>query len=1575
MNVGKHIILLFVFMFMFALLSGNFSEYVSPNGHTYNPRYSLCEHFTQVPVTNQNIVISNSLTKPSINASVIYNAGSISFTIEDLCSSDEFTIRLAGEEVTDFKKDGETITFDQTLKPGTYNLEIGYTIIEPEEGFPVEDGFAFSIELTHADYYYENEHAKIFVRRDEARMPALDVVRPVMFVEGFQIPGLMDGGNAYTDSLINKWSVGLSENTELYRLSLNKPNQDMRDNAMIVLGALRFIHNHQSAPLVEGTSIYGYSMGGVLARYALAYAEHWNIAHYCTQYISIDAPHRGANINQNTQTLLKNIYKDLDKRRVRKFTKKYRGKVNKVNEALKSQTAKQLLRKNIYASNFDHLIGSNEFRDFYSEIDFEILQDYNPNGTLINSNPMPGQSFSQLAGMPYKQNNIKCTAYSNGSLCRSGAPQSIGYLAEYSFYVPILLLCKERKAEWKDYDYQPGSGIGGLDIHYSKFLYSFDFSLNYSPVIVPTRSSLFLVQESIGGEPDSLDSQFALDNYNDIINNGAASVDDHLLNHSYFDKLFYPYPSEDSQWNWTHGELDESWVAANIDRVNAWCSLEENRTICTISGQINIIDPDEDDPDENDPDENDPDENDPDENDPSEGVFAGITAKMYINGRENRDIEIEDDGFFVIPYLYTHDANVCLVFKKDGYMDSYRDIALEYTPSAQQDYVVENVNMHPFMLNNIIVSATGEGSFTEIGTAVEYVRDYALSQCEDGETFDQAIKIIVRPGVYEESVNLSMLPEAGITNFTLEGIGEVIVNGRNNSTLGIDLDLRTSCVPEINEGHYRLIGLKFENFNTGVAYFNKCFDTYGYDPFNVDIKLSIYGCSFSNCGSNGSSDNIYFAGAAHVEAPALITNCNFTENFRYTYPDEAHYDNVNVGALYLYTNSDEVTEISGNEFTANKGGTSGAIIAQGEGKIIIKNNSFFDNYRSHFNFSSDRYRAHALSVFNSSNAVIRNNLFVDNYYENSAHEAVITIIANQLYAGHPILFEDNTIVNSPLSNGPGGIKALEFSIDLEQDIQIQNNVFSCPNDMESSVRCISVVSPSIFRHNMLHNTALTGLDVNLYNPHDPDDIYNPHVDYFNYECDPELNEYFQPMWDASTISPCIDAGYGFDEDGTPADIGAYTIGSHRYWEYTFEDQADVERWHWVSYPILNTVTDNALYANEFFKDLMHVHENSNYENVPSYLDEIIWLLAGEGEQSIYWVDNATGWYDHHFSHIVTSPQGYKIKLLLSSALDSTQHVLLKHSGYKTPNHTEFPIYGNMENWIGYFRDDSRMPEDAFASIWDDITMIKAKDWSLFRSGVPGSYLWTLTGRIMPLNPGDMVIVKTTQDHMFKWGENIPVPPRTKSSPQGFVYDEKKDYIPIYITLTDEMVMQYEEVGLYIDGVCKGAVVIEENLEQISAYIANADDLTNGEVELTFVPRASKSAPFLPEVKRISHEQLMPKHTAAGANYPYFEINLADNKEGEDIPALPSLGQNYPNPFNPNTTISYSVPTAGKVKLEVYNLKGQLVKTLANKEIEAGIYSVSWNGKDSNDKPVASGVYFYRLSTPGYKQSKKMLLMK
>ncbi|MDD2313180.1 MAG: FlgD immunoglobulin-like domain containing protein [Petrimonas sp.] len=100
----------------------------------------------------------------------------------------------------------------------------------------------------------------------------------------------------------------------------------------------------------------------------------------------------------------------------------------------------------------------------------------------------------------------------------------------------------------------------------------------------------------------------------------------------------------------------------------------------------------------------------------------------------------------------------------------------------------------------------------------------------------------------------------------------------------------------------------------------------------------------------------------------------------------------------------------------------------------------------------------------------------------------------------------------------------------------------------------------------------------------------------------------------------------------------------------------------------------------------------------------------------------------------------------------------------------------------------------------------------------------------------------------------------------------------------------------------------------------------------------------------------------------------------DDPELPAidqlvLKQNYPNPFNPTTIIAYSLPEDSKVRLDIYNIKGQLVKSLVNAEMPAGLHSVVWNGRDMNNKAVASGVYFYRVSSPKATQTKRMLLMK
>jgi len=88
-----------------------------------------------------------------------------------------------------------------------------------------------------------------------------------------------------------------------------------------------------------------------------------------------------------------------------------------------------------------------------------------------------------------------------------------------------------------------------------------------------------------------------------------------------------------------------------------------------------------------------------------------------------------------------------------------------------------------------------------------------------------------------------------------------------------------------------------------------------------------------------------------------------------------------------------------------------------------------------------------------------------------------------------------------------------------------------------------------------------------------------------------------------------------------------------------------------------------------------------------------------------------------------------------------------------------------------------------------------------------------------------------------------------------------------------------------------------------------------------------------------------------------------------------LSQNYPNPFNPLTRIQYQLPEAGEVKLVIYNIRGQMVRTLVQERQMAGYYFVTWDGCDDAGQVLASGIYFYHLQTPRFQQTKRMVLLK
>ena len=99
------------------------------------------------------------------------------------------------------------------------------------------------------------------------------------------------------------------------------------------------------------------------------------------------------------------------------------------------------------------------------------------------------------------------------------------------------------------------------------------------------------------------------------------------------------------------------------------------------------------------------------------------------------------------------------------------------------------------------------------------------------------------------------------------------------------------------------------------------------------------------------------------------------------------------------------------------------------------------------------------------------------------------------------------------------------------------------------------------------------------------------------------------------------------------------------------------------------------------------------------------------------------------------------------------------------------------------------------------------------------------------------------------------------------------------------------------------------------------------------------------------------------------VTAVDDENGK-LPSEYNLAQNFPNPFNPVTTIAYQLPKTDRVSIIVYDLLGSEVTTLVNSVQSAGIHNVSWNASN-----VASGIYFYRLRSGSFTQTRKLVVIK
>ncbi|MCB5259631.1 MAG: T9SS type A sorting domain-containing protein [Candidatus Cloacimonadaceae bacterium] len=240
----------------------------------------------------------------------------------------------------------------------------------------------------------------------------------------------------------------------------------------------------------------------------------------------------------------------------------------------------------------------------------------------------------------------------------------------------------------------------------------------------------------------------------------------------------------------------------------------------------------------------------------------------------------------------------------------------------------------------------------------------------------------------------------------------------------------------------------------------------------------------------------------------------------------------------------------------------------------------------------------------------------------------------------------------------------------------------------------------------------------------------------------------------------------------------------------------------------------------------------------------------------------------------------------------------------------------------------------------------------------------------------MVVVKYigTSPVESKLGGDNPDPPSTdphyREMAFQFSYEEQLEYIPIFVSID---LNQFEdgnkptEIAVFVDEECKGAAVIKDGEVQLNAYITNITDPSE-------------------ELKEMEFRMYFPGKTASTNVLNYSVLNpqagtFASRKVklgATEIPPLPlstRLYQNYPNPFNPETLIQYDLKDDGQVVIDIYNLKGQKVRSVVNNVKNAGSYTEIWDGTNNNSKQASSGVYFYRMHAHNQTMTNKMLLLK
>ena len=433
----------------------------------------------------------------------------------------------------------------------------------------------------------------------------------------------------------------------------------------------------------------------------------------------------------------------------------------------------------------------------------------------------------------------------------------------------------------------------------------------------------------------------------------------------------------------------------------------------------------------------------------------------------------------------------------------------------------------------------------------------------------------------------------------------------------------------------------------------------------------------------------------------------------------------------------------------------------------------------------------------------------------------------------------------------------------------------------------------------------------------------------------------EELYELHWLSPCIDAGDDSetDPDGSFPDIG---YKYHPQEVYNWEYNGNRISWEWRCFPKM-IVADSVNTGQYVSPDSVLTNWNPRPDSIHvEYFEDSDWL------KGVWDIENEWQWTPNNDREI-SSTMGLKI------FRDNRSTELFFRGGLCEVN-TELCIDDSSSNWLGYFLKDNQQVSEAIPkAVMDSLLMVQTYRWSMSRSSTDQHWIGSPT---YTLNYGDLVILKTVNDTTFCWKEpSRSGEPVYREFAEHYEYEEKSDYIPIYAALNPGNLP--DEIAIFIDGECRGAEKVDADTTQICAYILEEEIGQNIEFELWYDSR-QKSERYQ---KYLVHDQKTGKKQSAnlytGMPGDYYLVSFTEN---ENIPPVGIELNCYPNPFNPELNIAFNLAEETPLEVNIYNIKGQKVRTLADELYRAGEYDLVWDGRNSKGSQTGSGVYFVRVKT-------------